>query len=164
MSAGWGGGADISNDAVRFAAASWLDGGGKVDRNKLASAVSGALGKALSAAPHSAGWNSATGELTLKFKRPSLSFPGLGLTDTIEVTALAAPEKPGSAQALVIWLTGATLQVEDEGPEPRLNLAQSAIEEDSESVDSIDMASLVAALAGGLKGQAWDPDASVWKK
>ena len=49
-------------------------------------------------------WNSCNGKLKLTFKRPSELYPSLDLTDTLEVTALVASEKPGGSDRLILWV------------------------------------------------------------
>ena len=59
----------------------------------------------------------------MTFKRPSQIFPALDLTDTIEVTALVAPDKPGASDRLMLWIGNPVISTADEGAGPKLNLA-----------------------------------------
>ena len=77
----------------------------------------------LSAKPAGADWNANTGKLKLTFKRPSQTFPALGLTETIEITALVAPDKPGASDRLMLWISSPAITTTDEGAGPKLNLS-----------------------------------------
>ena len=94
VAAGWTSGIVEMERAIRFSAADWRDGD-KLNRDKLAAAIAAVLTKTLAAKSSVAAWNANTGKLKLTFKRPSQLFPALDLTETVEVTALVAPDKPG---------------------------------------------------------------------
>ena len=81
VAAGWTSGSVEMDRTIRFAAAEWRDGD-KVNRDKIASAISGVLAKTLAAKAAGAAWNANTGKLKLTFKRPSQIYPALGLTET----------------------------------------------------------------------------------
>src|SRR5437764_15448115 len=89
--------------SIRFAAAEWRDRD-KIDKDKLAAAISRVLEKTLAAKSSSSAWNPNTGALKLSFKRPSPLFPALELTETVEIRALVAADKPGVSEGLMIWL------------------------------------------------------------
>ena len=55
--------------------AEWRDGD-KINKDKIATAISGVLSKTLAAKPADADWNANTGKLTLTFKRPSPDLSG----------------------------------------------------------------------------------------
>ena len=88
---------------IRFAAGEWRDGD-KVNKDKIAAAVSGVLSKTLIAKAAGAAWNANTGKLKLTFKRPSQIYPPLALTESVEVTALVSPDKPGASDRLILWI------------------------------------------------------------
>jgi hypothetical protein len=160
VAAGWTTGVVEMDRTIRFPAADWRNGD-RLNKEKLSSAISSVLAGTLSAKPASAEWSTSTGKLKLTFKRPSQTFPALDLTDTIEVTALAAPEKPGASDRLTLWISTPTVSTADEAAGPKLNLANDSNgEEEGEQKDdngSID------ALAKEFRGQRWDADKSVWK-
>jgi len=160
VAAGWTTGVVEMDRTIRFPAADWRNGD-RLNKEKLSSAISSVLAGTLSAKPASAEWSASTGKLKLTFKRPSQTFPALDLTDTIEVTALAAPEKPGASDRLTLWISTPTVSTADEAAGPKLNLANDSNgEEEGEQKDdngSID------ALAKEFRGQRWDADKSVWK-
>jgi hypothetical protein len=146
--------------SIRFAAAGWRDGD-KLNRDKIAAAVAGVLTKTLAAKSATAAWNANTGKLKLTLKRPSRLFPALDLTETAEVSALVAPDKPGASDRLMLWIGNPVISTADEAAGPKLNLAdQSSVDEESDPKD--DNGS-VEALAREFKAQRWDADKSAWK-
>jgi hypothetical protein len=160
VAAGWTTGAVEMDRTIRFSAAGWLDGN-RLNKDKLASAISGVLAATFSAKPAAAAWSPDTGKLMLTFKRPSQVFPSLELTDTIEVTALVAPEKPGVSDRLILWISSPAISTTDEGAGPKLHVANDA--NGDEEGDQKDDNGAVDALAREFKGQRWDADKSVWK-
>ena len=160
VAAGWTSGVVEMDRTIRFGAADWRDGD-RLNRDKLAAAISGVLTKTLSAKASSAAWDANTGKLKLTLKRPSQIFPALGLTETVEVTALVAPDKPGPSDRLMLWIGSPAVSTADETSGPKLNLAdESSLDEEGEQKD--DNGS-VDALAREFKGQRWDADKSAWK-
>jgi hypothetical protein len=160
VAAGWTSGAVDMERTIRFAAADWRNGD-KLNREKMAAAIAGVLSKTLGAKPTSSAWNGNTGKLKLAFKRPSSLYPALDLTETIEVTALVAPDKPGASDRLMLWIGNPVISTADEAAGPKLNLSdQSSGEEESDPKD--DNGS-VEALAKEFKAQRWDADKSAWK-
>ena len=160
VTAGWTSGVMEMDRTIRFAASDWRDGD-RINKDKLATAVSNVLAKTLSAKPASAAWNANTGKLKLTLKRPNQALPALELTDTIEVTALVAAEKPGASDRLVLWVSAPTISTADEGAGPKLNVADESGSD--EEGDAKDDNGSVDALAKEFKGQRWDADKSAWK-
>jgi hypothetical protein len=160
VAVGWTTGVVEMDRTIRFPAADWRDGD-RLNKEKLSSAISNVLAATLSAKPSSAAWSASTGKLKLTFKRPSQTFPALDLTDTIEVTALVAPEKPGASDRLMLWISSPDVSTMDETAGPKLNLANDS-NGDEEGEQKNDNGS-VDALAKEFKGQRWDADKSVWK-
>ena len=160
VAAGWTSGVMEIDRTIRIAAADWRDGD-KLNRDKLAAAIAGVLTKTLSAKSSSASWSANTGKLKLTFKRPSQIFPALGLTETIEVAALVAPDKPGSSDRLILWVGTPVISTTDESAGPKLNLTEES--SGDEEGDQKDDNGSVDALAKEFKGQRWDADKSVWK-
>jgi hypothetical protein len=160
VAAGWTSGIVEMERAIRFNAADWRDGD-RLNKDKLAAAVSNVLAKTLSAKASAPTWNANTGKLKLTFKRPSQLFPALDLTETIEVSALVAPDKPGGSERLMLWIGNPVISTADEAAGPKLNLTEEAAgDEEGEQKD--DNGS-VDALAKEFKGQRWDVDKSAWK-
>ena len=108
---------------IRFAAAEWRDGD-KIDRDKIASAISAVLARTLAAKAAGSEWDANTGKLTLTLKRPNPVYPPLALTETIEVTALVSPDKPGASDKLMLWISSPVIATADEGTGPKLNLSE----------------------------------------
>jgi hypothetical protein len=160
VTAGWTSGVMEMDRTIRFAAGDWRDGD-KINKDKLATAIGNVLAKTLSAKPASAAWNANTGKLKLTLKRPNQALPALELTDTIEVTALVASEKPGASDRLVLWVSAPTISTADEGAGPKLNVADESGSD--EEGDAKDDNGSVDALAKEFKGQRWDADKSAWK-
>jgi hypothetical protein len=160
VAAGWTSGVVEMERSIRFAAADWRDGD-KLNKDKLAAAIANVLTKTLAAKSSSSAWNASTGKLNLTFKRPSQLLPALELTETVEVTALVAPDKPGGSDRLMLWIANPVISTADEAVGARLNLADES--SGDEEADQKDDNGSVDALAKEFKGQRWDPDKSVWK-
>jgi len=158
--AGWTTGVIEMDRAIRFAAAEWRDGD-KLNKDKLAAAISGVLAKTFSAKPVSSAWNATTGKLKLTLKRPNQLFPALELTDTIEVTGLVSTDKPGASDKLMLWIGSPVITTADESAGAKLVLADDSSGE--EEGDQKDDNGSVDALAREFKGQRWDADKSAWK-
>ena len=160
VAAGWTTGVVEMERSIRFPAADWRDGD-RLNRDKLAAAISNVLAGTLAAKSSSATWSANTGKLRLIFKRPSRLFPALELTETVEMTALVAPDRPGASDRLMLWIGNPTISTTDETPGSKLNLADES-SGDEEGEQKADNGS-VEALAREFKGQRWGADKSAWK-
>ena len=160
VAAGWTSGAMEIDRSIRFAAADWRDGD-RLSKDKLAAAIANVLSKTLLAKSSSTAWNANTGKLKLTFKRPSQILPPLGLTETIEISALVAPDKPGASDRLLLWISNPVIATVDETAGPKLNLTEES--SGDEEADQKDDNGAVDALAKEFKAQRWDADKSVWK-
>jgi hypothetical protein len=160
VAAGWTSGIVEMERSIRFAAAGWRDGD-RLNKDRLAAAIANVLSKTLSAKSSSSTWNPNTGKLKLTFKRPSQLFPALGLSETVEVTALVAPDRPGASDRLMLWIGNPVISTKDETAGPKLNLAEES--SGDEEGDQKDDNGSVDALAKEFKGQRWDADKSAWK-
>jgi len=160
IATGWTTGIIEMDRTIRFSATGWRDGD-RLNKDKLAAAIANALAGALSAKPATSTWNSSNGKLKLTFKRANELYPALDLTDTVEVTALVASEKPGGSDRLILWVGSPVISTADETSGPALNLANDSTgdEEGNQKDDN----GTVDALAKEFKGQRWDADKSVWK-
>jgi hypothetical protein len=158
--AGWTTGVVEMDRAIRFSATDWRDGD-KLNKDKLASAVSGVLARTFSAKPISSAWSATTGKLKLTFKRPNQLLPALELTDTIEVTGLVSTDRPGASDKLMLWIGNPVITTADESAGAKLALSDDSSGE--EEGDQKDDNGSVDALAKEFKGQRWDADKSVWK-
>jgi hypothetical protein len=160
VAAGWTSGVVEMDRTIRFAAADWRDGD-RLNREKLAAAISGVLAKTLAAKTSASAWDANTGKLKVTLKRPSQTLPALGLTETVEVIAMVSPDKPGATDRLMLWIGSPAISTADETSGPKLNLAEeSSLDEEGELKD--DNGS-VDALAREFKGQRWDGDKNAWK-
>lgn len=162
LAAGWTSGSVEMDRTIRFTAAEWRDGD-KLNRDKIASAISGVLAKTLAAKPAGTEWDANTGKLTLSFKRPSQIYPALALTETVDITALVSPDRPGASDRLMLWIASPAVSTADEGAGPKLNLSEESITGEEEGGEPADDNGSVEALAKAFKGQRWDADRSVWK-
>jgi hypothetical protein len=160
VAAGWTSGIMEMDRTIRIAAADWRDGD-KLNRDKLAAAVANVLAKTLAAKAASSTWNANTGKLKLTFKRASPALPALDLTETLEVSALVSPDRPGGSDRLMLWVSSPTITTADEGSGPKLNLVDES--GNDEEADVKDDSGSVDALARELRGQRWDADKSAWK-
>ena len=77
-------------------------------------AIAGVLTKTLAAKSSSSAWNANSGKLKLTFKRPSQIFPALNLTETVEVPALVASDRPGASDRLILWIGNPAVTTSDE--------------------------------------------------
>ncbi len=161
VAAGWTSGAIEMDRTIRFAASEWRDGD-RINKDKIASAISAVLAKTLSARPAEASWNANTGKAKLTFKRPSAIYPPLALTETLEITALVSPDKPGATDRLMLWLSSPVTTTADEGTGAKLHVSEDSTG-DEEGGEPKDDNGAIAALAKEFKGQRWDADKSVWK-
>jgi len=161
VAAGWTSGSVEMDRTIRFAAGEWRDGD-KINKDKIASAISGVLAKTLAAKAAGAAWNANTGKLKLTFKRPSQIYPALALTEIVEVTALVSPDKPGASDRLMLWISSPVITTADEGAGARLNLSEESTGDEEGGEPKDDNGSLEA-LAKEFKAQRWDADKSVWK-
>jgi hypothetical protein len=160
VAAGWTSGVVDMERTIRFAAADWRDGD-KLNKDKLAAAITNVLTKTFSAKSASSAWNANTGTLKLTLKRPSQLYPALDLTETIEIAALAAPDKPGATNRLMLWIGNPVISTVDETAGPKLNLSDEA--SGDEEGDQKDDNGVLEALAKEFGGQHWDADKSAWK-
>src|SRR3984957_11769259 len=160
VAAGWTSGVVEMERSIRFAAADWRDGD-KVNKDKIAAKITNVLSKTLAAKPSASAWNANTGKLKLTFKRPSQIFPALDLTETVEVSALVSPDKPGGSDRLMLWIGNPVISTADETAGAKLNLSDEA-SGDEEGDQNNDNGS-VDALAREFKAQRWDADKSAWK-
>jgi hypothetical protein len=160
VAAGWTSGLVDLERTIRFAAADWRDGE-RLNRDKMAAAVGAVLTKTLAAKLSSSKWSDDTGKLKLTFKRPSQVVPALELTETVEITALVAADKPGASDRLMLWISNPAVTTADESTGSRLNVADAP--SGDEEGDQKDDNGSVDALAKEFKGQRWDADKSAWK-
>ncbi|WP_315835505.1 hypothetical protein [Bradyrhizobium prioriisuperbiae] len=161
IASGWTSGKLDMDRTVRFAAADWRDGS-KVNRDKLTATISAVMAKALSAKALAPTWNDSTGEIKLTFKRPHAALPSLGLTQTIEFSAMATSDKPGASDKLLLWIGFPSITTTDESSGAKLKLSDASDTGGEESVP-VDEGDTVTAIARELKAQRWDAENTSWK-
>ena len=158
--AGWTNGVYTLDHAVGLETSAWQ---GPEGRKKLIDDTVASIARTTLATPANMGADTTTGVTTLRFKRPNANVKGVDLTDTIEVTVTVGPEKPAPGAGLVLWIGSATVTTADEGPEPRLSIISSAGGEGDATGETIDIPTLITALARDLKARVWDSERGVWK-
>lgn len=160
VATGWASGSYDMERAIRFNADAWSEGG-KFNKDKFATAISSMAATAMAAKLVSAKWNDTTGELTFTVTRPSQLAPALDLTETIEVTALVGPDRPGATDRMIAWLGVPSSKTTDESAGARLQFTESSSGEEESTFSDDD--GMIRALATELKGQRWDADKLSWK-
>ena len=151
VAAGWTSGVVEMERTIRFPAADWRDGD-RLNKDKLAAAIADVLTKTLAAKSSSAAWDANTGKLKLTFKRPSQILPALDLTETVEMTALVASDKPGASDRLMLWISNPVISTADESAGPKLNLADEASSD--EEADQKDDNGCRRCAGEGIQGPA----------
>jgi len=160
VAAGWSSGSLDLARAVRFSGASWRDGD-RPNRDKIAATLGGMLETTYRAKLQSSRWNDATGKLTLLLKRPSETFPTLGLSETLEFTAFVGPERPNAADRLILWIGLPVSTTRDDSPDGKLRFSDPVVSEEGGDVRG--MPELTEKIAATFSGQRWDYDTSSWK-
>jgi hypothetical protein len=160
VTAGWTSGTYDMERAIRFATGDWSQAG-KLNRDKFAAALTAIAAKVMGAKPATSTWNDATGELTFTIKRPSQLAPTLDLTETLEITALVSPDKPGVSDRLIVWLGVPSSKTTDETAGPQLQFSENSGGEEESTFNDDD--GMIKAVAAELKGQRWDTDKAAWK-
>ena len=161
VAAGWSSGVIEMDRTIRFNAGEWRDGE-KLSRDKIATAIGNVLATTLSTKLAASKWSDDTGKLKLTFKRPSQAFPTLELTETMEVTALVSPDRPGTTDKLMLWVSGPTITTSDENSGAKLKLAEAESFGEDEADPKSDIGT-IDALAKAFNGQRWDADRAAWK-
>lgn len=157
---GWTTGSFDMERTIRFADAGWREGG-KINRDRIAKAVTEALTRPLGAQAAHAAWDGALGRLTVTFKRPSTVLAGLGLTETLSANVIVAPDRPINPDHLLLWLDQFSIATADESAGGRLRLTDSSASDEEGS--TVDDNGSVVALANAFKAQRWDAERGAWK-
>ena len=146
--------------AIRFPAKDWSTEG-KIDSAKIGTALTDTLKKTFGADSATSAWDAISGKYTIKFKRPSAALASLGLTESLEITAMAAFDKPGGTDAILLWIGYPTSETADEQPGAKLLLSDTTEAEGEDQ--GIDDNGAVGDLAKYFKAQKWDDDSSKFK-
>lgn len=146
--------------AIRFPAKDWSSEG-KIDSGKISTALTDTLKKAFNADSATSERDEISGKYTIRLKRPSTELASLGLRETLEVTAMAAFDRPGVSDAILLWIGYPSGETVDEQTGARLLLNEAA-EDDAED-QAIDDGGAVNELAKYFKAQKWDEETSKFK-
>ena len=160
VTVGWIAGAIDMERTVRMDAAPWKSGD-KIDRSKVATTLATVLAKAMGAKSSTTAWDDETGKLKLTFKRPSQVMPALELTENVEVNAVVSPDKPGTTDKMILWISTPSVTTVDEASGSKLALADSPASD--EESDPRDDNGAVAAVAAEFKAQRWNAEKTGWK-
>ncbi len=144
--------------AIRFPSEGWRDGG-KLNRDKIAKAVGGAIANVLAATVTSASWDNTTGLLTIMLKRPDETVPGVKLSEVITASILVSPETPAGGQRSLLWIEKLGSRVIDEAASAKLEFLSS----DEEGAEPEGGDSVVEAVSAELRGQVWDSENEDWQ-
>ena len=137
---------------IRFPAADWRDGD-KLNKDRLAAAIAKVLTKTLSAKSSSSAWSSQHRQAEIDVQAPERrSIPALDLTDTIEVTALVAADRPGASDRLMLWISNPVIIDGGRDRRPELNLTDESTGD--EETDPSDDNGSVDALAREFRASA----------
>lgn len=146
--------------AIRFPAKDW-SAEGKIDSGKIGTALTDTLKKAFGADSAVSERDEISGKYTVKLKRPSPALASLGLIESLEVTAMAAFDRPGVSDSILLWIGYPAGETVDEQTGARLLMTETA-EDDAED-QAIDDGGAVDALAKYFKAQKWDEETSKFK-
>ena len=160
VAAGWTSGIVEMDRTIRFAAADWRDGD-KLNRDKIAAAISGVLAKTLCGETGGGGMGRQyrEAEIDLQAAEPDISRARPHRDD--RGRSLVAPDKPGGSDRLMLWIGSPVISTTDESAGAKLNLTEES--SGDEEGDQKDDNGSVDALAKEFKGQRWDADKSAWK-
>lgn len=160
VDAGWTS-AIFASPSVRISGARWVKQG-TLEREQAANALSAAMAKYLGASVVGSEWDSRSGELKVTFKRPSKLFPGLGLADTLQMTALIAPERLGETDRAVLWGPTISGDIADEATGTRLSFVPLTLF--AGPPEGIVISVEPEVLARLLDAEWWDSANNAWTK
>jgi hypothetical protein len=158
LAAGWGG-YSLIDYAALLRIADWT-AGGKLDRERLATALGKSVAQSVSAKLTASRWEAETGELVLTLTRPSRRYREAGFTEIVTARLLAEPERLEAAENFLVWVIAMTVIVADERAGPRLTIAPFH-EIGGEGV-YIEQTPVAAAIAKDLGGKTWDSIHEKW--
>ena len=146
--------------AIRFPSKDWSVEG-KIDSAKIGTALTDTLKKTFGADSATSVWDEISGKYTIKFKRPSAALASFSLTESLEITAMAAFDRPGSTDAILLWIGYPSSETADEQPGAKLLLSDTAEAEGEDQ--GTDDNGAVSDLAKYFKAQKWDEETSKFK-
>lgn len=164
--AGFSGTTPNMQRAIRFPSSGWRDAAGTLDRDKLATAVAGAMGEAMAATVSSTSWDPVLGELKVEMKRPNDAVPGIKLAQLVTITANVAPESLASREHSILWINSVTGRIVEERDTGRLEFFTAEPDEgdENQSSEPDGTENLPEAVAIALKGVTWDSEQEQWQQ
>jgi len=146
---------------VRVGKARWVSKG-VLDRQKAAGDLAAAVAKHIGASITGTSWDSKSGELKVSFKRPSKLFPGLGLTETYQMTALVTADRFGETNNALIWGPSIYGELADERAGNRLSFVPLYLY--AGPPEGIVINIEPETLAALLDAESWNSSDGVWVK
>ncbi|HRF10475.1 MAG TPA: hypothetical protein PL193_17810 [Xanthobacteraceae bacterium] len=146
---------------VRVGKARWVSKG-VLDRQKVAGDLAAAVAKHVGASITGTNWDAKSGELKVSFKRPSKLFPGLGLTETYQMTALVTADRFGETNNALIWGPTISGEVVDERSGNRLTFVPLYLYAGPPEGIVINVEPEI--LAALLDAESWNSSDGVWVK
>lgn len=147
--------------SVRISGARWV-AKGALNRQKIADELAAAVAKHIDASVTGSAWDARSGELKISFKRPSKLFPGLGLTENYQMTALVTADRFGETNNALIWGPTISGEVADERAGNRLSFVPLYLY--AGPPEGIVINIEPETLAALLVAESWDSSNDVWVK
>ena len=157
---GWSFGDLELNRTVRFAAKDWISGTA-IDRAKIATGLTDTLKTVYKADSAASALDDISGKYTIRIKRPHGALAVYGLTEVLEISAMAAFDRPGASDAILLWVGDPSSEVVDETPGGKL-LMTDANEGEGED-QATDDSGAIDEIAKYFKAQKWDDGSSKFK-
>lgn len=146
---------------VRVSGARWV-AKGVLDRQKIAGDLAAVVAKHIGASVADTSWDPRSGELKVSFKRPSKLFPGLGLTENYQMSALVTADRFGDTGNALIWGPSISGEVADERAGGRLGFVPLYLYAGPPEGIIINIEPEV--LAALLAAESWDSSNNAWVK
>jgi hypothetical protein len=133
----------------------WLTSAGGLEREKLVTALTRSVTKALEGTFVSSTWDDTTDELTLKVKIKNQSVSRLALTDLMQIKFLFGPPKIGKSDLLIIWVGEMLLSTVDGETGSQLRFTENRQSSDANDVLAAQRQVITSILATDLGGRIW---------
>lgn len=146
---------------VRVSGARWVSKG-MLNRQKIAGDLAAAVAKHIGASVTGTSWDARSGELKVALKRPSKLFPGLGLTENYQMTALVTADRFGETNNALIWGPTISGEVADERTGNRLHFVPLYLY--AGPPEGIVINVEPETLASLLDAESWNSSDGVWVK
>lgn len=146
---------------VRVGNARWVSKG-MLNRQKIAGDLAAAVARHIGASVTGTSWDARSGELKVSLKRPSKLFPGLGLTENYQMTALVTADRFGETNNALIWGPNIFGEVADERAGSRLSFVPLYLYAGPPEGIVINLEP--ETLASLLDAESWNSSDGVWVK